>query len=239
MNKPQKYQVKSEPVRKRHQPKGLKIIHDDRDIIVVEKAPGLLTVSNEQVKEHTAYYLLTNYVRKGNSKSRARLFIVHRLDRDTSGVLVFAKTPQAKNFLQDEWEGFQKTYRAVVHGTMPEKEGLITSYLAESDTHRMYSVSDPEKGKLARTQYRVLRESNSRSLLEIDLLTGRKNQIRVHLADKGHPVIGDKKYGKMGKGAKRLALHASSITINHPFSQEMMTFTTELPRELKALMKAW
>ena len=214
---------------KKFQPKGLSILYEDWDILVVDKVSGLLTVSSDRVREQTAYYLLNDYVRKGNSKSRNRVFIVHRLDRDTSGVLVFAKSEEAKRFLQEEWQGFQKKYYAVVRGTLPEKEGLITSYLAENSAHKMYSVADPRKGKLAKTVYRVLKASPSHSLLEIDLLTGRKNQIRVQLADKGCPVAGDKKYGERETGIKRLCLHSASLTLIHPFSKEPMTFETRIP----------
>jgi len=214
---------------KKFQPKGLSILYEDWDILVVDKVSGLLTVSSDRVREQTAYYLLNDYVRKGNSKSRNRVFIVHRLDRDTSGILVFAKSEEAKRFLQEEWQGFQKKYYAVVRGTLPEKEGLITSYLAENSAHKMYSVADPRKGKLAKTVYRVLKASLSHSLLEIDLLTGRKNQIRVQLADKGCPVAGDKKYGEREKGIKRLCLHSASLTLIHPFSKEPMTFGTRIP----------
>ena len=185
---------------KRHQPKGLSILYEDRDILVVNKANGLLTVGNEKARENTAYYLLTDYVRKGNSKSRNRIFVVHRLDRDTSGVLLFAKNEPAKRYLQDTWQQFTKTYCAVVHGRMPEKEGIITSYLAENQARKMYSVSNPKKGKLAKTGYRVMRENSKYSMLEIDLLTGRKNQIRVHLSEEGFPVVGDRKYGKREAG---------------------------------------
>jgi len=222
---------------KRHQPKGLSILHEDRDILVVDKVSGLLTVSNEKVRNNTAYYLLNEYVRKGNPKSKHRVFIVHRLDRDASGVIVFSKNENAKRYLQKEWQGFQKKYYALVHGTPPEKEGVITSYLAENRAHKVYSVADPKKGKLAKTAYRVLKESPKYSLLGIDLLTGRKNQIRVHLADKGCPVAGDKKYGVKEKGIRRLTLHAASITIVHPYSKEMMTFTTEVPAYFESLMK--
>lgn len=221
---------------KRHQPKGLSILYEDRDILVVDKVSGLLTVSSEKVRENTAHYLLNEYVRKGNPKSQHRVFIVHRLDRDTSGVLVFAKSENAKRYLQDEWRGVQKKYYAIVQGTLPEKEGVITSYLAENRAHKVYSVTDPQKGKLAKTGYRVLRESAKYSLLEIDLLTGRKNQIRVHLSDTGCPVAGDKKYGATGKGVKRLMLHAASITIVHPSSRERMTFTAKLPAYFEPLM---
>jgi len=221
---------------KRYQPRGLTILYEDRDILVVDKASGLLTVSTDKVKENTAYYLLTKYVRKGNQKSKHRVFIVHRLDRDASGIIVFAKTPHAKRYLQEEWQRFQKMYYAVVYGRLPEKQGVITSYLVENRAHRMYSVDDPARGKLAKTGYRVLRESQTYSLLEIDLLTGRKNQIRVHLSDNGCPVVGDKKYGEKRKGIKRLTLHAASITIVHPYSKEKMTFTAKVPAYFKALM---
>jgi RluA family pseudouridine synthase len=222
---------------KRYQPKGLTVLHEDWDILVVDKASGLLTMGTDKFSENTAYYLLTNYVRKGNQHSKHRLFIVHRLDRDTSGVILFAKTPQAKGYLQDEWPQFQKTYSAVVHGRPPEKQGVISSYLAENRARRMYSVADPAKGKLAQTRYRVVRASPTYSLLEIGLLTGRKNQIRVHLADLGCPVVGDKKYGEKGKGIKRLALHAAFITIAHPHSRERMTFRAKVPSYFKVLMK--
>jgi len=221
---------------KRYQPRGLSILYEDHDILIVDKMSGLLTVGNEKVRENTAYYLLNNYVRKGNQKSRNRIFIVHRLDRDTSGIIVFAKNGDAKRYLQEEWQGFKKKYYAVVQGTLPQKEGIITSCLAENSIHRMYSVDDPGKGKLARTGYKVLRESKKYSLLEIDLLTGRKNQIRVHFFEKGCPVAGDKMYGKKEKGIKRLALHAASITITHPYTKEKMTFETKVPAYFKSLV---
>ncbi len=223
---------------KKYQPKGLSILYEDHDILVVDKTNGLLTVSNEKVKENTAYYLLNEYVRKGNIKSKNRVFIVHRLDRDTSGVLVFAKNEKAKYYLQDEWQKFKKKYVAVVHGTVSEKEGVISSYLVESSVHKMYSVNDPDKGKLARTGYTVLKESKQYSLLEIDLLTGRKNQIRVHFAEKGNPVVGDKKYGQKDKGIKRLMLHAAAITLLHPHTKAEMTFEAKVPFSFRALVSS-
>lgn len=221
------------PPPKRHRPKGLTILHEDRDIIVVDKKSGILTVSNDKVRENTVYYSLTNYVRKGNAKSRNRIFIVHRLDKDTSGILVFAKTPQAKNYLQDNWRNFSKTYYAVVHGILREKEGEISSYLAENNQHKMYSVTNPEKGKLAKTAYKVIKENEAQSLLEIKLLTGRKNQIRVHLADMGHPIIGDKKYGKKADG-RSLALQAYSLEFTHPYSKKKLKFCAKYPLKPKS-----
>jgi len=223
---------------KRYQPRGLSILYEDHDILVVDKMSGLLTIGNDKVRENTAYYLLNKYVRKGNQKSRNRVFIVHRLDRDTSGIIVFAKSENAKRYLQEEWHGFKKKYYAVVHGTLREKEGVISSYLAENRVHKMYSVNDPEKGKLARTRYKVLRESKKYSLLEIDMLTGRKNQIRVHFSEKGCPVAGDKMYGGKEKSIKRLTLHAVSITILHPYTKEKMTFETKVPAYFKSLVNS-
>ncbi len=234
MHEPKK-KFKAPP--KRFQPRGLNIIYEDHDILVADKAGGLLTVSSEKVRENTAYYLLTGYVRKGNSKSRNRIFIVHRLDKDTSGVIVFAKNEYAKNYLQENWEGFTKKYIAVVHGTLPEKEGIITSHLTESSAYKMYSVDDPQKGKLAKTGYKVVKETNKFSLLEIDLLTGRKNQIRAQFSEAGHPVAGDKKYGEGEKGIKKLALHSASITLKHPHTKEEMTFEAKVPPFFNSLMR--
>jgi len=223
---------------KRYQPRGLEILYEDRDILVVDKVSGLLTVSTKKVRDNTAYRLLNEYIRKGNPKSRHRIFIVHRLDRDASGVIVFAKNENDQRFLQEEWQSFQKTYYVLIQGRLPEKEGIITSYLAENRAHKMYSVDNPKKGKLSKTGYKVLRESTEYSLLEIDLLTGRKNQIRVHLAEKGCPVVGDKKYGVRGKGIKRMTLHSASITIVHPYSKETVTFKTRVPAYFKSLMRS-
>lgn len=221
---------------KRHWPKGVIIIHEDRDILVVEKPPGLLTIGTDRVSSETLYYKLTDYVRKGNPKSRERVFIVHRLDREASGILVFARHEQAKSCLQDQWQAVEKKYLAVVFGKVAPKADTITSYLAENQAHTVYSTADPTRGKLSRTAYIVLRERNPLSLLEIDLLTGRKHQIRVHLAEKGHAIVGDKKYGKADKTHKRLALHATSLSFNHPSSGERVTFETKIPKYFTELM---
>lgn len=221
---------------KKHQPKGLTILYEDRDIIVVNKINGLLTVSTNKEKEKTAHFLMNNYVRKGNSRSKNRVFIVHRLDRDTSGVLVFAKSENVKRYLQDNWKGFNKMYFAVVYGKLQETKGLITSYLLENKAHKMYSVNDSAKGKFSKTGYKVVRESKKYSLLEIKLYTGRKNQIRVHFSEKGHPIVGDKIYGKTDKAIKRLTLHAASITISHPITHKKMIFETEAPRYFNTLV---
>jgi len=231
-----KKKVKSTP--KRFQPRGLTILYEDEDILVVDKVNGLLTVSTEKVRDNTAYFLLTAYVRKGNQKSKNRIFIVHRLDRDTSGVLVFAKHEKAKQYLQTEWQKFSKKYYAVVHGTLPQQEGVIETYLTENQAHKVYSVSDPKKGKLAQTGYRVLKVSKNFSLLEIDLMTGRKNQIRVHFSEMGNPVAGDKIYGQRQKGIKRLTLHAGSLTLLHPHTKKEMTFEARIPTYFYSLVNS-
>jgi len=216
--------------------RGLEIIYEDRDIIVVDKPAKLLTMGTDREKDKTAYYILTDYVRKGSRKSQNRIFIVHRLDRDTSGVLIFAKNEKAKLSLQNQWQDTQKQYLAVVHGTPPQKEGLISSYLAENKAYVVYSTTDASKGKLAKTSYKVLKETGRYSLLELGLLTGRKNQIRVHLADIGCPVVGDRKYGNPKDVYTRLALHAKSISFLHPSTSRRVTIETKMPSYFEKLL---
>ena len=216
--------------------RGLEILYEDRDLLVVNKPAGLLTVKTMTEKIRTVHYILTDYVRKGSIKSRNRIYTVHRLDQWTSGVLIFAKSEAVKDGLKDRWKETKKTYVAVVHGQLTEKEGVITSYLTENKRYVVYSTPDAAKGKLARTAYKVLKEKGSFSLLEIDLLTGRKNQIRVHLADQGHPIVGDRKYGDTKDGFSRLALHSKSICFPHPTRDEPMTIETKVPGCLRKIV---
>jgi tRNA pseudouridine32 synthase/23S rRNA pseudouridine746 synthase/23S rRNA pseudouridine1911/1915/1917 synthase len=212
------------------------ILHEDRDILVVHKPAGLLTIATERDKSHTAYFILTNYVRKGCARCRNRVFIVHRLDRETSGVLLFAKNEEAKFRLQGAWSETEKTYLAVVHGQCRNREETITTYLAENKAHVMYSTSDPAKGKLSSTAYKVLKQTKEFALLEVSLLTGRKNQIRVHLAGIGHPIVGDRKYGSAKQSYAGLALHARAISFTHPFSGQRLTFSAEVPAYFHKLL---
>ncbi len=217
-------------------PKGIVIIYEDKEILVVDKPPGLLTIGTDKEKSRTAYFILTDYVRKGQSKSRKRIFIVHRLDRDTSGLVVFAKTPEAKHFLQSHWDETKKKYLAVVHGIFEKDSETISTYLTENRARSVYSTSDPTKGRLSHTVYKVLKQTQDLALLEIDLLTGRKHQARVHLAGIGHPVVGDNRYGRDKRTHKRLALHATSISFTHPFSGKQVTFETTVPRYFSRLI---
>ena len=212
------------------------ILFEDRDILVVEKPAGLLTMGTDSEKSRTAYCFLTAYVRKGYSKSRARIFIVHRLDRETSGIVIFAKNFESKVRLQDHWKDTVKKYLAVVHGQCAKTSGTISTYLAENRAHVVYITSDSKQGKLSTTRYRVRRQTKDFALLELDLMTGRKHQIRVHLAGIGHAVVGDQKYGKRSRGHTRLALHASSISFKHPFLGEQLTFESQAPAYFRQLV---
>jgi 23S rRNA pseudouridine1911/1915/1917 synthase len=222
---------------KKHHPKGITVIYEDQDILVVTKQCGVLTIATENDRESSAYYMLTDFVKRGNSKSKNRIFIVHRLDRDTSGLLVFAKNERAKRFLQDYWHDFQKKYVAVIEGQLEETEGIISTYLHENKVFKVYSVNDPRLGKLAETAYMVIQENQDYSLVDIELLTGRKNQIRVHFSELGHPVAGDKVYGANGSPLKRLALHSYSLTIEHPATGEELHFESVIPEKFFQITK--
>jgi 23S rRNA pseudouridine1911/1915/1917 synthase len=223
----------------RNVPKGIEILFEDKSIIVIKKSSGLLSIATNKKEKTTAHTLLNLYVNRSNARSGERIYIVHRLDRDTSGVLVFAKSEEIKETLQEQWSTFSKQYVAVVDGILEEKEGELSSYLVENKAHIMYSTKDETLGKFAKTAYKVKKENKDYSLLEIKLHTGRKNQIRVHFADIGHPISGDKVYGhgKVGKHVKRLALHAASLTIVHPVTKRTITFQTDLPAYFKSLVK--
>jgi RluA family pseudouridine synthase len=221
---------------KKYHPNGFEFLYEDRDIIVGNKQPGYLTVGAKWERVNTIHYALNQYVRKGQVKSRKFVFVVHRLDQATSGVLVFAKTPDVQNFLKDNWKSTVKTYYAIVHGKMKRKSGTITSYLVEDEDYMMHSTKDSAKGQLAKTEYEVIKETDQLSLLKINLLTGKKNQIRVHLADEGHPVVGDAKYGPDQKKFPFLALHSQSLVLTHPYSRQEMTFEAKVPDYFKKLI---
>lgn len=215
---------------------GLRILFEDRDLIVVNKPAGLLTIGTATDKMRTAHFVLSDYVRKGSARSRKRVFVVHRLDRETSGVLVFAKSEEAKQRLQAQWPETDKKYLAVVHGTCVKQAETLRSYLAENRAHVVYVTRDTTEGKLAVTAYRVLKQAAHVALLEVTLLTGRKHQIRVQLASIGYPVVGDKKYGQQRDPTRELALHARSLSFPHPFRNERLTFLAEVPRHFAKLV---
>lgn len=215
--------------------KNIDIIYEDKDIIVINKPSGLLTVATEKEKNKTAYHLVMEYLKKKNKNNR--IFIIHRLDKDTSGIIMFAKNERAKHLYQDNWNDIVKKrcYYAVIDGKMENKEGTIKSYLKENG-NMVYSVKD-RSGKLAITEYKVLKERKNISLLDINLKTGRKNQIRVHMKENKTPILGDLKYGEKSKLINRLALHANKLELINPVTKKLLTFEINMPNEFKMLFK--
>lgn len=207
----------------------LKIVYEDDDIIVVEKGYGLLSMGNDKKPDNTAYSILRDYVKWTNPLNK--IFIVHRLDRDTSGLMMFAKSMEAKEKMQHNWNNMvlNRVYVAVVEGEPAEKEGMVKSYLVENSRYEVYSTDDPKKGQLAVTRYRTIQTNGKYSLLELELDTGRKNQIRVHMHDLGHPISGDTKYGAEKSPLHRLALHAKTLRFIHPITRQIMDFSSRVP----------
>jgi 23S rRNA pseudouridine1911/1915/1917 synthase len=214
---------------------GLSILYEDADLIIIDKQAGLLSVATEEEKELTAYRQLTEHVRRKEAKSR--IFVVHRLDRDTSGVMMFAKSEAIQQKLQNEWRETvsDRVYIAVVEGKVRKNEGTIKSWLTESKTFKMYSSPTPNGGQEAITHYKTLKTSATCSLLEVRLETGRKNQIRVHMEDIRHPIMGDKKYGAVRNTLGRLGLHASILAFTHPATGKAMHFESKIPEKFTRL----
>ena len=212
------------------------ILYEDRDVIVIDKPPGLLTTHTRAKEANTAEEWLNDYVRKGQWKSRSHVWLVHRLDRETSGVMMFAKSEAAAAWFRSQWsEVTEKTYRARVEGRLSEDSGVFESWLQEdADGYRVRSVSPPSARacpragahapKLARTEWTRLSADGDVSLVEVTLRSGRKNQIRVHFSEAGHPVVGDVKYG--AKRAKRLYLHAVRLRFRHPHTGKWLAFSS-------------
>lgn len=221
---------------KKYQPEGFEIIHEDLDLIVVNKSCDILTVAALWEKTNTVHNALNFYVQKGNPRSKKCVYVVHRLDQATSGVLIFAKTEEVQYFLKNNWSTTVKHYYAIVHGKLAKKSDTIESYLEEDEDYVVRSTGNAEKGKLAKTEYTVVHETQYFSVLKINLLTGKKNQIRVHLAEAGHPIVGDVKYGKKDTRQKTLMLHSFSATITHPFKQERFRLEAPVPEHFKKLV---
>jgi 23S rRNA pseudouridine1911/1915/1917 synthase len=215
-------------------PSSLTLLHEDDDILVVIKANGLLTVATEREPEANAEALLNEYVRQ---KGGGRIHVVHRLDRETSGVLVFAKNFKAREVLKEKFAAhdIDRIYNAVIEGKMTPPNGTIQSYLLERPNLRMESVKRHPEAKLSITHYRTVAASGPYSMLEVTLETGRKNQIRAHLSEKGHPIAGDQFYGSKVNPLGRLGLHAKVLGFAHPVTGKKMTFTAPLPSAFRSL----
>ena len=227
------------PSEELHHPK-LRVVYEDEHLIVVEKREGLLTVAtHEGSTQTTVFSILKHYVRKSNP--RGGIYTVHRLDRETSGLLVFAKTKELQEYMREWWRQIvtRRTYIAVAEGVFEKKEGRIVTWLTEDKRNAVvYSSPVDDGGKQAITNYKVIGESRDLSLVELNLETGRTNQIRVHLASLGHPVAGDRKYGSGRElPLDRLALHARVLEFIHPVTEQVMHFETPVPRDFQRLME--
>ncbi len=215
---------------------GMKVFFEDATLIVIEKPENLLSVASVAESERTAYFQLTDYVRRGAAHAHDRIWIVHRLDRETSGLMVFAKTEEAKRNLQGGWEQVTKRYEAVVEGNLPAAEGTFESDLDERNPFKVFSVPRNAETRHAITRYRLLGRRGKRSLVALELETGRRHQIRVQLADVGCPIVGDEKYGAKTNPAHRLGLHACGLRFTHPETQKEMSFESPLPKDLARLV---
>lgn len=208
----------------------IKIVYEDDDIIVVNKGYGLLSVGTDSKRDGTAYSILRDYVKRVDP--RQKLFIVHRLDQHTSGLMMFAKTAEAKETMQHNWNNMvlERRYIAIVEGgEIDPPAGKVESYLAENAVHEVYSTKDPKEGQHALTRYRTIHTRGQYSMVELQLETGRKNQIRVHMKDLGHPIVGDRRYGAKTSPLHRLCLHAQTLRFVHPVTRRDMNFTSPLP----------
>lgn len=215
----------------------LQIVYEDDDIIVVNKGYGLLSVSTDKVKDGTAYSILRDYVKRVDPRNK--LFIIHRLDQHTSGLMMFAKNIKAKYAMQHNWNNMvlERRYVAVVEGKIEQSSGMVHSYLAENSQHQVYSTDNPDEGQEALTHYKLLQSGNGYSLVELQLETGRKNQIRVHMKDLGHPIAGDRKYGAKTSPIHRLALHALTLRFVHPVTRKDMNFSTAMPASFAKMVR--
>jgi len=216
--------------------RNLNIVFEDDYLIVIDKHSGLLSISSGRETYATAYSILSSYVKKKNPADK--IFVVHRLDRDTSGVMMFAKSEKVQAMLQERWKETvtERKYMAVVEGKVEEKEGRIESYIYESKALIMHTTKDPGKGELAITRFRTIKANDNYSLLEIYLETGRKNQIRLHMKEMGHSIAGDKKYGAHGNPIGRLALHAGVLAFVHPVTKEHLRFESKIPAKFRRLI---
>jgi 23S rRNA pseudouridine1911/1915/1917 synthase len=216
----------------------IRTVYEDETLIVVDKPSGLLTVATDRENTDTLFVRLNEYLRGRKSTGAARAFVVHRLDRETSGLVLFAKSDSVKRLLQDAWPTVKKIYWAVVHGRPSVDQGTITSHLLEDSNSLKVFASDRTivGSRLAIAHYKVLKSLGDRSLIEVCLETGRKHQIRVQLASLGCPVAGDQRYGAKSDACPRLALHAGKLLFAHPLTCEPLDFTSPLPKTLRMLV---
>jgi len=216
--------------------RNMRLVYEDEHLIVIDKNAGLLSMASDNEKYLTAYNILSTYVK--SQKPSNRIFIVHRLDRDTSGLMMFARSEKVQSLLQRDWKHnvTARTYTALVEGEVTEPEGIVKSYIYESKALVMHSTPDPKRGELAITRFRLLKSGKEYSLLEITLETGKKNQIRLHMQETGHSIAGDKKYGASTSPIGRLGLHASLLAFIHPVTGREMRFASKVPAKFRRMV---
>ncbi|MGL4534206.1 MAG: RluA family pseudouridine synthase [Fusobacteriaceae bacterium] len=222
--------TKSRDIKSSKNLKSIKILFEDDHLIAIEKESGVLSMAADNVPGSTAYNMLKDHVKSVDPKNK--IFIVHRLDKDTSGVMIFAKSEKIQNALQENWNDtiLERKYLALVDGIVRTPSGKIESYLKENKALVTYSVkSETEGGKLAITNYKVLKSGRGISLVELELETGRKNQIRVHMKEMGHPILGDRKYDSVNNPINRLALHAHTLKFKHPATGNIVEYISPMP----------
>ena len=214
--------------------KKLDILYEDKFIIVVNKPSNLLTVSTEKEKDRTLFSYVFDYLKKKNKNNK--VFIVHRLDKDTSGIVMLAKDEKTKFYLQENWDKFKRNYVAIVEGKLEKKRGVLKNYLQETKTHYTYVVND-KNGKLAITEYEKILENKKYTLVSLNIKTGRKNQIRVQFSNIGNPIVGDKKYGTKKDPIRRMALVANTLEFIHPKTKEKIIIDINIPNSFINLVK--
>lgn len=214
----------------------LRIVYEDADIIVIDKRNGLLSIGTDKEQKRTAYYILSDYVKEQHPDNK--IFVVHRLDRETSGLMMFAKSEKIQEQMQRGWHKLvlDRRYVAVIEGALPHAEGVIDAPLTQDRNHKMW-VTRPGEGEDATTYYTTLRRGKEYSLVDLRLVTGKKNQIRAHLEWKGTPIAGDKKYHAKTNPAGRVCLHAYKLSITHPTTGQELHFDTRIPKLFEECVK--
>ena len=215
--------------------KDLPIIFENDEIIVINKPSGLLSVASDTEKGRTAYRMVSDYVQQKDKHNR--IYVVHRLDEDTSGVLMFAKNPRIRDIFQKNWNEIvlSRGYYAIIEGKMSKKEDKLVDFLKENSLNLMYVTNDKINGKKCITNYKTVKENKLYSLLDVDIETGRKNQIRVQFGHRGHNIIGDDKYGEPADPLKRLGLHSYKLKLIHPVTKKLLEFIAPIPQEFNSL----
>lgn len=228
--------IKSDSKRDPKKLDGVTVIFEDEHFIVVDKEARLLSVSTGKETDKTAYNVVNKYIKSITPKGRA--FVLHRLDRETSGLMVYAKSSKVQELMQQKWNEIidNKTYTVVVEGRPSSEKKTITTWLTENKNFQVFSNNFDNGGQKSITHYETIESNGAYTMLKLTLDTQRKNQARVHMQHIGHPIVGDKKYGAKNNPIKRVAIHANELTINHPYTGEFLEFQSNIPTKMRNLI---